>query len=283
LSAQLRRRFGQSVDLSAGYTYMRSYDLQSLTSDRAISNWRNGAQFAGLETDLPLRSSVFDRPHRVTASGTYTFPWKKAPTDVSFFYSGFTGIRYLYTANGDLNGDGFNGNDPIYIPKNATDPNEIRFVDQGSGSTLITAAAQAQAFEKFISNNDCLNKQRGKIMDANSCLAPWSNRIDFSLRQTLPEIAGQRLTAQLDIFNFGNFVGRIVGKDEWGQQQSPVLSPTFPQQQALTVRGRTPGPLNQSYPTYNFNASLINQGEFVRQQTLASNFYQMQLTVKYSF
>ena len=60
----------------------------------------------------------------------------------------------MYTANGDLNGDGFNGNDPIYIPKNATDPNEIRFVDQGSGSTLITAAAQATAFEKFIQSND---------------------------------------------------------------------------------------------------------------------------------
>jgi outer membrane receptor protein involved in Fe transport len=283
LSAQLRRRFGQSVDLSAGYTFMRSYDLQSLTSDRAISNWRNGAQFAGLETDLALTPSVFDRPHRVTASGTYTFPWKSAPTDFSFYYSGFTGIRYTYTANGDLNGDGFNGNDPIYIPKNATDPSEIRFVDQGSGSSLITAAAQGQAFEKFISSSDCLNKQRGKIMDRNSCLAPWLNRVDFSLRQSLPEIGGQRLTAQLDIFNFGNFVGRIIGKDEWGQQQSPVLSPTFPQQQALTLRGRTAGPLNQSYPTFNFNANLITSGEFVRQQTLASNFYQMQLTLKYSF
>jgi len=65
LSAQLRRRFGQSLDLMAGYTYQRSYDLQSLTSDRAISNWRNGAQFAGLETDLALTPSVFDRPHRI--------------------------------------------------------------------------------------------------------------------------------------------------------------------------------------------------------------------------
>jgi outer membrane receptor protein involved in Fe transport len=283
LSAQLRRRFGQSVDLSAGYTFQRSYDLQSLTSDRAISNWRNGAQFAGLESDLPLTPSVFDRPHRVTASGTYTLPWKTAPTDFSFYYTGFTGPRYMYTANGDLNGDGFNGNDPIYIPKNATDPNEIRFVDQGSGSSLITAAAQAQAFENFIKNSDCLDKQRGKIMDRNSCTAPWLNRVDFSLRQTLPEIAGQRLTAQLDIFNFGNFVGRIIGKDEWGQQQSPILSPTFPQQQALTVRGRTAGALNQSYPTFNFNANLINSGAFVQSQTLAANFFQMQLTLKYSF
>ena len=283
LSTQLRRRFGRSVDLMAGYTYQRSYDLQSLTSDRAISNWRNGSQYAGLETDLALTPSVFDRPHRVLASGTYTMPWKKAPTDLSFYYTGFTGIRYMYTANGDLNGDGFNGNDPLYIPKNATDQNEIRFVDQGSGATLITAATQAQAFESFISNNDCLNSQRGKIMERNSCTAPWTNRFDFSVRQGLPEIAGQRLTAQLDIFNFGNLVGRIIGQDDWGQQRSPNLSPTFPQQQALTVRGRTAGPLNQSYPTFNFNANLINSGEFVQSQTLAANFFQMQFTLKYSF
>jgi len=120
-------------------------------------------------------------------------------------------------------------------------------------------------------------------MERNSCLAPWVNRIDFSIRQSLPEIAGQRLTAQLDVFNFGNFVGRVVGHGDWGQQRSPNLSPTFPQQQALTVRGRTAGPLNQSFATYNFNASLMNTGEFVQSQTLASNFYQMQLTLKYSF
>ena len=283
LSSQLRRRFGRSLDLSAGYTFQHSYDIQSLTSDRAISNWRNGGQFAGLETDQPLTYSVFDRPHRVTASGTYSMPWKKAATEVSFFYNGFTGIRHMYTANGDLNGDGFNGNDPIYVPKNATDPNEIRFVDQGSGASLITAATQAAAFEKFISDNECLNEQRGKIMDRNSCLAPWTNRIDFSLRQSLPEIIGQRLTLQLDVFNFGNFVGRVVGHGDWGQQRSPTLSPTFPQQQALTLRGRTPGPLSQSYSTYNFNTALINNGAFTQSQTLAGNFYQMQVTLKYSF
>jgi len=49
------------------------------------------------------------------------------------------------------------------------------------------------------------------------------------------------------------------------------------------VRGRTAGALNESYPTFNFNANLINAGEFVQQQTLASNFFQMQFTLKYSF
>jgi hypothetical protein len=281
ISPQLRRQFGEAVDVRVGYTYMRSKDLQSLTSDRAISNWRNGAQFAGLETDLPLTTSVFERRHRLSGSGTYTFPWRS--TDFSFYYSAQSGFPIVYTANGDLNGDGFNGNDPIYIPRNATDPNEITFVTSGSGSSAITAQAQAQAFESFISEHECLNEQRGEIMERNSCRTPWSNKIDFSLRQSLPEIRGQRLTAQLDIFNFGNFLGRrIFNAPRWGQTREPVIS-FFPQQQILTVRGRTPGPISQSQSTFNFNASVMQLGAFRQSQTLASNFYQMQLTFKYSF
>jgi hypothetical protein len=182
------------------------------------------------------------------------------------------------SGNGDLNGDGYNGNDPIYIPRDATDPNEIRFVDQGSGATLVTAATQAQAFEQFISEHECLNEQRGKIMERNSCRTPWSQKVDVSLRQSLPEIRGQRITVQLDIFNFAN----LLNKD-WGQVELPVLSPTFADQRVLEHRGRTAGPLNQSQPTFNFNSTVREQGAFLKQQTLASNFYQMQLTLKYSF
>ena len=42
IATGLRRRFGETLNAGVSYTYMQSYDLQSLTSDRAISNWRNG-------------------------------------------------------------------------------------------------------------------------------------------------------------------------------------------------------------------------------------------------
>lgn len=281
LSPQLRRQFGARFDLRAGYTYMRSKDLQSLTSDRAISNWRFGAQYAGLETDLPLTTSAFERRHRLFASGTYTVAWKWG-TDVSFYYSGSSGFPITYTANGDLNGDGFNGNDPIYIPRDATDGSEIRFTPMG-GNTPATALAQAQAFERFISEHECLDEQRGRIMEPMSCRTPWSNRIDLSIRQPIPVFGRHRLAAQLDIFNFGNWLGRRIGRPEWGQSENPVLSATFPQQQILRVTGRTPGPLSRSHATFNFNANVMQSGAFQRQQTVSTNFYQAQLTLKYLF
>jgi outer membrane receptor protein involved in Fe transport len=276
LSTGLRRRFGELINAGVSYTYMKSFDLQSLTSDRAISNWRNGTQYAGLESDLPLTESVFSRPHRLSLHGTLTAPWKT--TELSVYYNGNSGTPMTYVANGDLNGDGYNGNDPLYIPRDATDPSEIIFVDQGTGADLITAADQAQAFERFISDNECLNEQRGKIMERNSCRTPWSQKIDVSLRQSLPEIRGQRITLQLDIFNFANLLN-----NDWGQVELPVLSPTFPDQRVLQLRSRTPGSLNQSQSRFTFNSTVLEQGAFAKQQTLASNFYQMQLTLKYSF
>ena len=73
-----------------------------------------------------MTASVFSRPHRVALFGTVIAPWKS--TELSVYYNGTSGTPITYVAgNGDLNGDGYNGNDPIYIPRNATDPNEIQF------------------------------------------------------------------------------------------------------------------------------------------------------------
>ena len=282
LSPQIRRQFGEALDLRAGYTYLRAKDVQSLTSDRAISNWRNGAQYAGLETDLPLRTSAFERRHRITASGTWTAPWRGWGTEVSFYYNGSSGFPIVYVHNGDLNGDGYNGNDPIYIPTDATDTDEIRFQDI-TGDNPVSATQQAEAFEAFISAHECLDEQRGQIMKANSCRTPWLNRVDISIRQSLPELRGQRLQIQLDVFNFGNWLGDRIGKPEWGQQENPVLSPTFPDQRVLELRGRTAGPLDESQPIFNFANAVRTRGAFARQQTVASNFYQAQLTIRYTF
>jgi len=99
ISAQLTRRFSDAFEATVGYTFMRSRDVQSLTSDRAISNWRNGRQLATSHDDLTPTTSYFDRPHRIVAYGTYTLPWKL--TDVSLYYEGISGVPFSYVANGD--------------------------------------------------------------------------------------------------------------------------------------------------------------------------------------
>lgn len=284
VSGQLRKSFGGNLDLMTSYTYLESKDVQSLTSDRAISNWRNGMQPAGSITDPPLANSYFDRPHRVVASGNYTFPWKNWTTNMSLYYEGTSGSVLTYTANGDLNGDGFNGNDPIYIPTGPSDPN-IAFGTLVS-NVFTPNAQMAQDFDRFISENKCLNEQRGKIMERNSCRGPWLNRMDFSLRQSLPAVRGQRLAVQLDVLNFLNFIN-----SDWGQWSLPTLSQNFPQQQVLILRARTVGSLTQSVNGFEFDSRVrtntdptaSSAGAFIKRASSEANFYRMLLTVRWSF
>jgi hypothetical protein len=281
-----RRTFAKGLDLTFAYTYNRAYDIQSLTSDRAISNWRFGREYSGAETDQNLTTSQFERRHRIVGYGTWTLPWwkKLGGTDVTLFYEGMSGvpIDYIAGGTGDLNGDGTN-NDPLYIPKDATDPNEFKIGTQTNG-VFTQNVADAKAFNDFISSQKCLNDQRGTIMKRGSCTTPWQNRLDLSLRQSLPQVRGQAMTVELDVVNFSNALGlmlnHIDGRDrEWGKIYGATITAN-PQQTVLAQTARTPGPLNQSMPVFTFNSSVKNNGPFA----FASNLgYQMALTFRYDF
>jgi hypothetical protein len=292
LTGQLKKNFTNSFTATAAYTYNRAYDIQSLTSDRAISNWRNGREYSTQERDDQLTTSAFERRHRLIAYGVYTAPWlrTKAPTQFTVYFERQSGSPITYVSSLDLNGDGQAGNDPIYVPTSATDPNEIKIGSMNSAGVFTQDAAAAQAFDSFISSQKCLDTQRGTIMKRNSCFSPWQNRMDVSVKQSLPTVRGQRFSAQLDILNFANAFGKVLehvdGKDRnWGRFNSMTLS-AFPQQTVLSGNtsggsiARSPGALNQSMPVYTFNTSVRNSGPFNFVNNLG---YQMQLTFKYDF
>ncbi len=279
LSAQLNRRFSDRFEATIAYTYMKSEDVQSLTSDRAISNWRNGRQLSNAHEDLVTTTSVFSRPSRLLAYGTYSLPWQGTSTDITLYYERTSGVPLSYVASGDLNGDLYNGNDLLYIPRNATDQNEIR-IGTGVGTAFVQNVAAAQAFDRFISSQPCLDRQRGRIMERNSCRSPAQDRLDVSIRQSIPQFRGHQLAVQLDVFNFLNFLN-----NNWGQIKLPTLSPFFNDQRALIQTGRNPGPLDQSIPTFTFDnrlydATTLNAKPY---EGRTGSVYQVQLTLRYSF
>jgi hypothetical protein len=282
LTGQAKKRFSRAFEMTTAYTYMQARDVQSLTSDRAISNWRNARQHAGLEFDPnDAQVSTFQRPHRWIAYGTFTLPWRRNQTDISAYVEYMSGMSFGYNTNNDINGDGVNGNDMIYVPRDATDPNEIR-IGRGTGASFVLNAADAAAFERFISMQPCLNSQRGRIMQRNSCQAPVTKRMDVNVRQTLIDMRGQQVTLQLDVFNFPNLLNR-----SWGQNAFPIIS-GFNNQAVLNVAGKQPGPLNQSLWNYNVPSGILNgvntnNSPWSTNPNTPSNNYQMQLTVRYGF
>jgi hypothetical protein len=289
LTSQLQKRFGDAFTASASYTFSRARDVQSLTSSQAISNWRFGRTLSGRHESQILGKSLFDQPHKLQLTTTYTAPWKSFPTDISLLYTGQSGqpYDYIYGASGgsgDLNGDAFQGNDLIYIPRDATLASEIIFRNVTGGAT---AAEQAAAFDAFIEDSECLRSQRGKIITRNSCRAPWQNFMDVSVRQSLPEISGQRLSLQLDIFNFLNFVNK-----DWGKVKAPASAggiggtgfnsnvPLLQHVGQTGTNGAAGGsniPLAQSQGIFQFPT---NTTQFT--SDVFSSYYQLQVSVRWT-
>ena len=282
LTAGLQRRWSDNWEGSVFYTFSKAMDVQSLGSSTAFSQYRFGRSAGYLpQESTELSTSMFEQPHRIVANGTYSF---KFGTDVSLIYYGESGmpIHYLVGGSsfGDVNGDGI-GNDLLYIPKNVTDPDEIMFVQSGT----LTPEAQAAAFDKFISDNKCLNDQRGKIMARHSCREPFRNTFNLSLRQSLGKVglanamhapALNNITVQMDVFNLANLINPDWGKIRSAGANSAILGPlNYSTKETGSMVGAAG---TAARPKFTFNPTTT----FTNDQNISSN-YRMQLSVRYAF
>jgi hypothetical protein len=274
VSGQLRKAFGRSLQASVGYTYSEAYDVQSFTSSRAISNWRFSRMLIGPDLADTRTRSGFDRPHRIVGNFTYTIPWR-LPTDISFTYIGQSGTPYTLrsggsSGRGDLNLDGTNTNDPIYIPTGIGD---------ASSPYVFQDPAQEAAFQEYIDGESCLGSQRGRVMERNSCRNPWQNQLDVSLRQRLPVFRGDA-AFELQIFNFLRMLDR-----DWGQVKTVGGGEFFDQEVLTAVDATDEADPNVRRHIVTFNTGLLEQ----RFQPVSSNAsinrsaYYIQAGIRYSF
>ena len=265
LTAGLQKFVGEDLRLTAAYTYSHAKDVQSFTSSRATSNWRFGRVNAGDQLVDVATTSSFDRPSKVTASATYEFPWKDWPTKLSLIYIGYSGTPYTYTSGGssgrgDLNADGFNGNDPVYVITGPSDP-----------LMNFNSTADAQAYEALIAANPCMDEQRGKIMERNSCRNPWQNFLDLMVSQGLPPIAGNnRFSVQLGIYNLLNLLN-----SDWGQIET-AGGGVFSTQTIVRVTDSENGVPNFDYSGPTPEDTFVNNGD-------TRNSWQLQLSLRYEF
>ncbi|HEX3866800.1 MAG TPA: hypothetical protein VHV78_08615, partial [Gemmatimonadaceae bacterium] len=267
ITPQIVKRFSDNFEGELAYTYGRSYDVYDLTSSVAFSNWEFGRSYSGRQDAQDLYPSKWDVPHRLVASGEYTFPTK---TGVSLTWVGESGVPYEYVYTNDMNGDNTGSNDLIYVPTNAHDTTQIRFTQNGN----LTPAMQADSLEKFIASHACLNSQRGTIMKRNSCRSPWDKVVNLSARQTLPSLGGKNLILQLDIFNFLNLLNKNWGSRDFGSTNSPGL---LTRRSYVAAPGQPDKIIDGAQPVFIYN--IVNQ---FTTQNIQSN-YALQLQVKYSF
>jgi hypothetical protein len=254
ISTRLEKTQAGGTGGSVSYTYSRVRDVQTLlrVNTRGTVAWASARATSGHHDDLTAGISSNDLPHRVVVAGTYVAPWSRARTELSFYYVGESGRPFTFIATGirgrgDLNADGSIGNDPIYVPRNALDSMEVQFSGFDSLAADNSTAAQADrervqrnAFEQFIERTSCLRRQRGQILERNSCREPWSNTTIASVRQAIP-FAGRAAEVELDVFNVLNLLN-----GDWGRRReaAPPL---------LEHVGQTAEPAQTSRPIFRFN------------------------------
>jgi hypothetical protein len=267
LTGEVYKPWSDYFAMSASYTHSRVRDVQSVTNSSVaapLDIWATERPISGRWDDRSTGVSSFEIPHRVVVSATYAARWKRQTTDISLSYIGESGSPFTYgdstagTFSGDLNADGTSADDPIYVPRDATDPSEIVFAGGGD-----SAAVQGAAFERFIRDTPCLQHQRGRIIARNSCRGSWVNTSNVSVRQSLPPIAGHRASIQLEVFNVLNLLN-----PSWGLLKVP--NPWI-----LQYAGQTTGATPQHM--FRFGATAPNTVQN------AESSYQLQLSLRYVF
>lgn len=255
---------------SVAYNHNDATDLNSGASSTALSNWEF-VQIVGNPNDPKLTTSNYALTHRITSTVALNIPYAKYfRTSLALFYSGNSGQKFTYLVNGDLNSDGQFGNDLLYVPRNQS---EITFIDILNSDNTVrhTAAAQAAAFDLYVSKDRYLNSRKGSYTERNQSNTPWEHIVDMRLAQDFYITVGEnKHTLQLtfDVFNFTN----LINKD-WGKQYS-VSNQAYSVIQAVN---RTSGPVASRGKGYNYTP-----GSVPWNLSFASRF-QGQIGVRYSF
>ena len=125
-------------------------------------------------------------------------------TTVSAYWESRTigNASYLFAA--DMNGDS-GTNDLIYVPKDAGD---ITLEDPTTFARLDT----------LIRSDPCLQRQRGRLLERNSCHNPWVHDMQLRLARRFALTTGRELEITVDLFNVLNFVN-----GEWGLPTQVVV------------------------------------------------------------
>ena len=268
LAGRLERWLGDGLGAMVSYTWSRTRDVQSPSrvNQPGLALWADARAVSGRHDDSTVGISLNDLPHRVVAALTWRAPWPRWPTEVALYYVGESGSPFTYLATGigrrgDLNADGSNANDPIYVPQSAFDTTEMRF----EATETATAARQAFAFERFVETSGCLRRQRGRIVARNSCREPWTHTTVVSVRQGIP-VAGRVVEIELDAFNLLGLLD-----DGWGRYR--LARPRL-----LEHVGQVTGGAGDSQPVFRFDP------DFTAWETpAAESAFQLQVAGRYRF
>ena len=280
-AASLEKSFAQGFYGKAFYSYGSSRNTVDPGSI-AFGSWQTNQYGSGDPNNPGVGYSSGWAGHRAAAVLSY----KK-----QYFGFGATGISVVnelrsigntsYTYNGDMNGDGTNNADLIYIPRNSSEMNFQQYSVNAAGAATtntaliartFTVAEQITAWENYIRQDPYLAKNRGKVAERGAVFLPTLFRTDLSITQDIfTNVRGSKNAIQVraDILNFGNLLNK-----NWGGSQRLVTNQPLVLQ-ALPTSGI---PL---YRLRNVGQNLVSKSY---ERTVSEfDVWRMQLGLRYTF
>ncbi|WP_303317509.1 carboxypeptidase regulatory-like domain-containing protein [Flavivirga abyssicola] len=257
-SLKAQKTFENGIYASVAYNYLNAKDVNSIEAEITGDAFDFNPNLGNANNDV-LSYSKYGDTHRFIGVGSkkWAYANDKMGTTISAFCEYAQGGRFNYTYAGNINGDSsFQNNDLIYIPT-ASEVQQMQFSGPG----------QAEAFERFIQQDDYLSDNRGSYFDRYGALSPWRSRWDVKILQDFKfNVSGDKtntLQLSIDILNFGNLINSDWGVVEQPNNMSPI---------GVDTSGAT--------PVYTFDETLTDSFGF--DSSLASR-WQMQFGLRYIF
>ncbi len=281
-TAQLRKQFDFGLNAMIAYNFTEAKSLMKSTEIASVLWSENPVQ--GDPNNPGLSFSEFGQRHRFIGSFTYKKEWNKMlSTSFGVFvelgqgnrFAGSGGNRYSFVYSGDVNGDGSNGNDLIYIPKNKSDIYFDPYTD--ASGNVVTPDEQWNAFNAFIEQDDYLSQHRGEIAERFGMINPWYFNIDMRILQDFTfNFGGSDHTFQLslDILNVPNLLN-----SSWGVRQVANSAATSPLQ-LVKFDSDAANSVPDGTPVFNFKSTATKT--FIDDPSILSR-WQMQLGLRYMF
>jgi hypothetical protein len=282
---QLQKDFDgdlKGLSVNGSYTFGKSMSVTDGSSSVAKSAWQYRPAINPNAEELGYSAGSF--PNRLLLSATYSKSFlNMANSSVGIVYQRYSPFRFSYTYNGDLNGDGINLNDLVFIPE--TDK-QISLVTDGTADPRTPAEIWAQ-LNNFIKQDPYLSQHRGQYSERNGAIAPFVNKVDMNFTQDffVKTQKGQKNIIRLsfDMVNLGNFINK-----NWGVEKTTVLG--YQQYQFLKMVSKPTVTTAATYTMPYVPAGTAGSGSTrtVLSQTFQdyvsiSSRWQMQIGIKYIF
>jgi hypothetical protein len=274
---QVQRQF-KNLGVNASYTRQTAKDA-TINGSTAFTMW--GAR--PTSTDPNNFEAGFSNnylPHRIIASMNYGKEFiKNTRTSFALLYEASPNApqsSLSYTYAGDLNNDGFNGNDLIFVPKDAS---QIKLTNASAVGGVADTRTQTELWNQldaFISGNPYLNSRRGQFAERQALVLPWVHRMDLNFTQDFYikyKDSKHTLRFTADVYNFTNLISKELGIQQIPTTMTPL---NFVK---LDTDGKTP---IFSFP-YLDGRNKVPFTDSFRDNVGFGSRYQIQLGVRYLF